>query len=253
MSARTETRLTAVRRTLGKRFEKLMEAAGYAWHHDGLATKHYSPFVDDRRFSDAYARLGAEGCWPVDAGEDIRWRIWLLAGFARAASVGGAFAEFGVYRGGCASMLLQTPGVAPPRFFLFDTFTGIPDTGLTKIEQEAAFDGRLATTSADEVRSRLSEWHDVIEVVQGDVFETLGRLDSGPLSFVHIDLNATAPTRLALEYTLERLLPGGIVVFDDYGWSGYEEQRDAIDSVLDGRGESLVALPTGQAVLTRSR
>jgi O-methyltransferase len=49
----------------------------------------------------------------------------------------------------------------------------------------------------------------------------------------------------------DRVIPGGMVVFDDYGWSEYDDQRDVIDDYLEDRPEVLVALPTGQAVLTK--
>jgi predicted O-methyltransferase YrrM len=57
---------------------------------------------------------------------------------------------------------------------------------------------------------------------------------------------------VALEYAYPRLVPGGVVVFDDYGWDpkGYE-QRDVIDEFCRPLPESLIALPSGQALLTK--
>jgi hypothetical protein len=76
----------------------------------------------------------------------------------------------------------------------------------------------------------------------------------GPLAFAHIDLNAAAPTGVALHFALERLVPGGIVAFDDYGYNfdEYADQRRVIDEVLAEHGEQAVALPTGQAFAVRS-
>jgi hypothetical protein len=59
---------------------------------------------------------------------DVRWRMWVLTSLAaHCRQLPGSFAEFGVYRAGCAFMLLATTEDAPaPDLFLFDTFSGIP-------------------------------------------------------------------------------------------------------------------------------
>jgi O-methyltransferase len=54
-----------------------------------------------------------------------------------------------------------------------------------------------------------------------------------------------------LEHAYGRLVPGGVIVFDDYGGPGYEQQRALIDGFMRERPEEIVALPTGQALLTK--
>ena len=84
------------------------------------------------------------------------------------------------------------------------------------------------------------------------MFETLKTTETGPLAFVHLDLNAAAPSEVALEYSYSRLVPGGIAVFDDYGWAEFEEQRKVIDRYFAGRKDGLIALPTGQAISVKA-
>jgi predicted O-methyltransferase YrrM len=88
--------------------------------------------------------------------------------------------------------------------------------------------------------------------VPGDVFETAATALPDTLAFAHIDLNASAPTIHALELVYERLSPSGVIVFDDYGWRGYEDQRARIDAFVADRPEEIVALPTGQALLLKA-
>ena len=66
-----------------------------------------------------------------------------------------------------------------------------------------------------------------------------------------MDLNASAPTRVALEYAYERLVPGGIIVFDDYGHGEVNDQRTVIDEVCSPLPENLIVLPSRQALLIR--
>jgi len=209
-----------------------------------MATQHLSPFLKDRDFNARYSKVAA--LWSAD----LRWRLWILTHAAEhCATLDGSFAEFGVYRGGCAYMVLSGSRPHDGRsFFLFDTFEGIPETNLTEAEVQAGFAGRLADTSLDEVRSRLDPWSQRLRFVAGDIFKTLPETETGPLAFAHIDLNAAAPTEVALQYAWERLVPSGIVVFDDYGWAEYEDQRRLIDKFFDGKKEAILALPTGQAM-----
>src|SRR5256885_8348264 len=94
----------------------------YVYEADGLATVHYSPFQEDAEFAALYEEMAED--WFVDFKADTRWRMWLLTRLAREASgLEGNFAEFGVYRAGCAFMVLSvTPEVKGRTMYLFDTF-----------------------------------------------------------------------------------------------------------------------------------
>jgi O-methyltransferase len=228
------------------------ESRGWSYDADGLATMHYSPFEGDPRFAQLYDEMAAR--WFTDEVVDARWRMWTLTRWARyARTVPGDYAEFGTYRGGCAWMVLSTADLpADRRFLLFDTFAGIPHDHLTPAEREADFGGRLADTSVEYVAGLLAPWGDVPQLVPGDVFETAATALPDTLAFAHIDLNASAPTIHALELVYERLSPSGVIVFDDYGWRGYEDQRARIDAFVARKPEEIVALPTGQALLLKA-
>jgi O-methyltransferase len=233
-------------------YKRLPIPPNWSFNADGLATVHFSPFVADPGWSRLYDEMARQ--WFQDEVVDARWRMWLLTRFARQARhLDGNFAEYGTYRGGCAWMLLSTAELDDTRrLHLFDTFEGIPETNLSESERAAHFGGRLADTTADYVRGLLSRWDPIAQVHAGDVFDTVPAVDTGPLAFVHVDLNAAAPTRHVLEHAYERLVTGGIVVFDDYGFGGYEEQRREIDGFVRDRPEDVIALPTGQALLIKA-
>lgn len=224
----------------------------YVYEADGLATVYYSPFQSDSAWSRAYEQMAAEW-YPDSPGMDIRWRMWILTSMAKQAkALPGSIAEFGVYRAGCARMILGTIGLAPgAHYHLFDTFEGIPESGLTEREKAEGYAGRLGDTSVEYVRQRLSPWGDRLEFHPGDVFETLPSAETGELSLVHMDLNASAPTEAALRYAYPRLVPGGAIVFDDYGWGTDYEQRAVIERVCAPLRENLIALPSGQALLIK--
>jgi O-methyltransferase len=226
-------------------------APAYVFEADGLATVHYSPFLGDREFSARYDEMASE--WFVHANVDVRWRMWLLTRFAhQCRGLEGDYAEFGVYRAGCAYMMLATSGLpTTKRLFLFDTFAGFPPDMLTDSERAAGLHGALANTSVDYVAARLAPWKAQVMLVEGDVFVTLPGTETGPLAFVHMDLNLSKPTTAALEYAYPRLTAGAIVVFDDYGGTGLEAQRLVVDEFLADKTEDVIALPSGQGMMIK--
>ncbi|HEU0315890.1 MAG TPA: TylF/MycF/NovP-related O-methyltransferase, partial [Solirubrobacteraceae bacterium] len=166
-----------------------------------MATGHYSPFVDEPRWQAAYDAMAAD--WFTEVRQELRWRMWTLTEHARRVDGLGAFAEFGVYRGGFMFMVLSC--TTKSSCHLFDTFAGIPDENLTESEREAGFAGRLDNTSVDYVRRVLGPWEDRTQFHAGDIFEILPTTETGPLAFAHIDLNAALPTVRAIEYAYPRL------------------------------------------------
>lgn len=223
----------------------------YVFESDGLATVHHSPFLADREFNAVYEEMRRG--WFSDQDFDVRWRMWILTHAALHGShISGDFAEFGVYRAGCAYMILSSVDLEDDRHMhLFDTFTGIPDKDLTAEEERVGLAGTHADTSTSYVESRLARWSDSVVLITGDVGQTLQQTETGNLAFVHMDLNASEPTRVALEYAYPRLSPGGMIVFDDYGLTGLEPQRRVVEAYLSDKPEQLIALPTAQALLIK--
>lgn len=226
---------------------------GYVYEADGLATVYFTPFLSDREWSREYEQMAAEW-YPEVPNFDIRWRMWILTSIARQVRrLPGDICEFGVYRAGCARMILGMVGLAKgTRYHLFDTFSGIPESELTARERNEGYAGRLSDTSVDYVRSRLAEWQDSLVFHAGDVFDTIPNARIEELSLVHMDLNASAPTKVALEFAYPRLVAGGTIVFDDYGWNPVSyEQRDVIEEFCRALPENVIALPSGQALLVK--
>ncbi|MFN8675586.1 MAG: TylF/MycF/NovP-related O-methyltransferase [Thermomicrobiales bacterium] len=227
------------------------KALGFEYLSDGLGTAHYSPFRDDPGFEQAYQEIVK--WWWQGRALDIRWRMWIMTACARqCVALPGAFAEFGVYRGGCAYMILDQAKLRPDQtFFLFDTFSGIPDTNLTAEETRAGFGGRLADTSVSHILQVLEPWRLQVQPVEGDVFVTLETTETGPLAFCHLDLNASAPSLHALHYAYSRLLPAGMIIMDDYTQHEFSAQRKVVDEFFADKPEVPLALPTGQGLIVK--
>lgn len=116
--------------------------------------------------------------------------------------------EIGVYKGGSAFRLRNR------ELHLFDTFTGIPE----KSPIDCFSIGAFSDTSVDAVKKWLP--HAIFHV--GKFPETLTD-DVKGIAFIHIDCDQYETCRAALDLLVPRMVKGGIVAFDDYGFPGIKK------------------------------
>jgi len=126
----------------------------------------------------------------------------------------GAFAEIGVYRGGSAKVLYDIAVAQDRELHLFDTFTGIPfaTPGLDKHEV-----GEFAVDPGFE--HKLREALPLAWIYVGTYPETHGD-DLPPMAFVHVDCDQYTSYKAVLALMWPLLVPGGIMLFDDYPYLG---------------------------------
>lgn len=135
----------------------------------------------------------------------------------------GNYLEVGVWRGGTglviaeATRRFQTGG----RLYLADTFAGVVKASAA---DSSYFGGEHADTSEELVRELLKRHgHDDVILLKG-IFpdETHGAVE-GSLRLVHVDVDVYQSAKDVVEWCFDRLVAGGVIVFDDYGflsWSG---------------------------------
>ena len=64
-------------------------------------------------------------------------------------------------------------------------------------------------------------------------------------------MNCVQPEVAAMEYFWPKLVAGGVVILDDYGFSGHEAQKRAADQFAASVGARILSLPTGQGLLIK--
>lgn len=86
---------------------------------------------------------------------------------------------------------------------------------------------------------------DNVELVAGDILQTLPLyLDAKPqtkVALLHIDVDVYYPSKVALDLLYPALVPGGIIVLDDYGT--VEGETRAVDEFVEIHGLSIQKLP----------
>ena len=93
--------------------------------------------------------------------------------------------------------------------------------------------------------TRFAEF-DNVHLTKGEVPDVLSQRSPNKIAFLHIDLNNAEAEVSTLNALYDRVVPGGSIVLDDYGWIAYRDQKDAADAFFAPRDLPILELPTGQ-------
>jgi len=223
---------------------------------DGLATQHNADFIREERFARAY-EAGLRTIRSRRPTINVAWRVQVCCWAAdHAAHLQGDFVECGVFTGIYARAIVEYLDFgrrADRRFWLLDTFEGIPEAVLTEPERRRGIhrmNQKYGADCSDEVRATFAPFPNV-RIIKGMVPFTLAQVEAEKVAYLSIDMNAAAPEIAALEHFWDKLVPGAMVVLDDYGFRAHIVQKIAMDGFARGRGVSILPLPTGQGLIVK--
>ena len=222
---------------------------------DGLYTIHNCDFINQPRFQEAYQY----GLINARSGIAIQWRVhvalWVAA---QCAKLEGDFIECGVHTGilsGSIMTWLDFGKMENQTYYLLDTFEGIPVEQISDKERSLGIAGMNRKYEHGEktyldTKAKFSKW-DNCKIIRGRVPETLQHVKSEKFSYISIDMNVVAAEIAAAEFLWPKLVPGGMMLLDDYGWESHIQQKIAFDEFAERHGIEVLSLPTGQAILMK--
>jgi len=152
--------------------------------------------------------------------------------------------EAGVGSGGSARLMLDclTRAKSAKRMWLLDTFAGYQKVDEAKDGVHVRLNQCKCNSKAD-VERLLASDSARAHLIEGLIPATLAQVSTDAISFAHIDVNLYEPTLAATDFVLERLAPGGVIVFDDYCWPSTYSARKAIDEVCSRRRQEIICVP----------
>lgn len=176
----------------------------------------------------------------------IIWRTSvLLWGVRNGLRLEGDFVEGGCYKGTSVRIVCETVDFAQvgKRYFLYDLFDHDPTMPHHAMPEHSK---QLAQSVVD----RFADMPNVV-VTQGKIPDVLEQVAPEKIAFMHLDMNNAPAEVSALEVLFERMVPGALLVLDDYGWIAYRGQKLAEDSWFAARGYHVLELPTGQGLVIK--
>ncbi|MBI3723777.1 class I SAM-dependent methyltransferase [bacterium] len=178
--------------------------------------------------------------------------------FQKIANLPGDIVELGVYRGATllswANFLeIRNMGDRQRRVIGFDNFKGFgafdPKDGAPAPEvgkKAGGFDGGAFEESLrDAIRifdaDRFIPYKARVVLVKGDIEETVPKyVSENPglrVSLLHFDVDLYRPTLAGLQALWPLVVPGGAVLFDEYGIPPWEGESKAVDEFFGGKVE----------------
>jgi O-methyltransferase len=208
----------------------------------------YSPWNLDKAFIAAYSQI-------KDATLVDKYRcfeLWRLVEQC-AKLEGGALIEVGVWRGGTAALIAtqaRNLGLRD-KVYACDTFSGVVKAG---DEDPDYVGGEHADTSQRSVEELFYDTLNLgnIEVLTG-IFpeETGGQVENLEFRFCHIDVDVYQSAKDVTEWIWERLVPGGMIVYDDYGWDTTPGIARYVDAQLPFNDRIVLHNLNGHAIVIK--
>lgn len=171
----------------------------------------------------------------------------------------GDFVECGVWRGGstiAAALAFDEAGGDQRHFWLYDTFEGMSAPTAFDVDHRGiAASNRLSTAKQrnhhsniwcisplNEVKENLLNTVgslDQFKFIVGKVEDTIPSRAPEEISILRLDTDWYELTLHELTHLFPRLVPGGVLILDDYGyWQG---ARKAVDEYLASHGALMLA------------
>lgn len=232
-----------VRQALTGETRILTKSAATFWG-DRSATMQHVEFYNDPlfvasknyTFSDAPAGLVAS----IQA-TNIDWRLHICTWAAsRCIHLEGDFVECGVWYGWLSRAMCKYVdfGKTDKQFHFFDSW-GTSDS----------HEMYLADIF-DAVKSRFKSYPNVV-FHRGMVPRVLE--ESAPIkkiAYLSLDMNGGVAERQALEVLYDKVVSGGIIYIDDFGWN-YPRLRSELAAFLADKPEKLLHFPCGSSILVK--
>jgi hypothetical protein len=215
--------------------------------------------VPDRDFDETYlAALVATQTSPVPLRRRDRF-LRLTHALGETSALDGLVAECGCLKGLssyvlCAALRRANAAFDGRGYEIYDSFQGLSEPepqDLTGGASAPAGDVRAGRYSAplDQVKRALGAFPH-IAFFPGWIPLAFEQAPGKAYRFVHVDVDLHQPTRDSFAYFWPRLVVGGVMVCDDYGWPG---AKLAVEEFCKTNGIDAEITPSNQAIVRRLR
>jgi len=145
----------------------------------------------------------------------------------------GDIVEFGCFNGDTAKLLTA---ITSKRVYLYDSFQGLPDIG------EACVPGAM-TTTIEKVRLNFAADKLRQPAIHAGWFADIKPASlPAKITLAHLDGDLYASTMQALQLVYDRVVPGGVILVDDYDEPYFEGPKRAVTEFMANRPEPVFIL-----------
>lgn len=221
------------------------------WQDRLITAQRPDSFMSDDKFLKAFSIGKETGSWPIP---QIHWRIHIMIWAAGIAlNTKGDFIECGVNLGGFAKAIMAYHqfNKTGRTYYLCDTFEGGKGENLFLLKEKnnRNFYKHYKNTF-DRVKEIFSK--DEVVLVKGLIPKSLEKVKGKKFAYISMDLNSAKAEYDALKILWPQLSGGGVIVFDDHSFVGYEESLKLHTQFAKEVGVDILCLPTGQGIIIKN-
>lgn len=206
----------------------------------------YSPWIDDPDFLEIYETIRHNTL--VDIYRS--YELWSLV--REISHLNQDILEVGVWRGGTGCLMAAQASRLKPgaTVFLCDTFKGVVKANNRDSTYKGGEHADTSTDIVHQLKSRMGLSN--IELLEGIFPEDTGhKIADRQFSLVHIDVDVYESAKGVTDWVWPRLRRGGVIVYDDYGFSTCEGVTNLVNEHLLGTEGLTLHNLNGHAVIVK--
>lgn len=242
-----EARIRKVLRKYGFELYKTASVKRGVQYDLNIPHANYAPWNLDAEFLDVFGKIRQDSfvdkfrCYEL-------WRI-----VRQSARLHGSLIEVGVWKGGTASVIAMAAKLSGQDcpIYLCENFRGV-------VKPTAADTHYRGGEHADSSKAKIGHYLGEVFAIRGfrildGIFpdETGAALTNEQFKFAHIDVDTHKSAGDAFDFIWPRLVAGGCVVFDDYGFSRCDGVAKLVDAMFGLPDRLIVHNLNGHAIVIK--
>lgn len=207
----------------------------------------YSPWALDNDFNQIYGKIQFNTL--VD--KYRCYELWKL--IEQSAKLNeGSIIEIGVWRGGTGAIIAKQAKRCniEEEVFLCDTFSGCVKAGTN---DSAYIGGEHSDTSEQTVKDLFQQLNiDNVSILTGIFPDNTGSVvEDKKFRFCHIDVDIYQSAKDIVDWIWDKMVPGGIFVYDDYGFMGCDGITKYVDEQMKLKDRLVIYNLNGHAIVIK--
>jgi len=210
----------------------------------------YTPWQGDAAFMDIYKQIQQHTLVDIYR----CYELWQLVQKVHTLDPAAAILEVGVWRGGTAGIMARQLAAqnSNATIYLADTFTGVAKAGVNDSFYTGGEHSDTSAQIAEDVlkdKSRYLHYRILKGIFPEDTAEQVPVTEK--FGLCHIDVDVYDSAKDILEWVWGKLIPGGVVVFDDYGFHTCTGVTKLVDGYRHHPDRQVIHNLNGHAIMIK--
>ena len=210
----------------------------------------YTPWQGDDAFMKIYSQIKENTLVDIYR----CYELWQLVQKVQSLNTDAAVLEVGVWRGGTAGIMAQQLSnlKSTATLYLADTFTGVAKAGINDRLYKGGEHSDTSQQIVEHVLKNKSEYLHY-KILKGIFPEDTAHAikESEEFGLCHIDVDVYESAKDILEWVWVKLIPGGVVVFDDYGFHSCTGVTKLVDEYRNYPDRQIIHNLNGHAIMIK--